>query len=295
MNSTVSDMFGTISDVLMCKHKEMRRRGGKPMMDAVFEIDRDSENLLLCAARENNTFGLHFHSGIEVVYVLEGEIEVTVNGISKELGSGCAAVASSYDIHGYHTQRSSRIIVLVIPIDLVDSFNAPLQPMAFKSPFLGACEKSRELGDAARRLQSYTGLHDSMIAKGYVSVILGILADTLGLTERKAEPNSAVLVRDILLYLEQSYLRDITVGDLARKYGYNKDYLSRIFNARLGCGFQYYLNMRRARHARLLIDTTGLSLEEVMFRSGFHNRKTFSRAFQGCFHLTPLQYKKQTG
>lgn len=264
-------------------------------MNAVFDIARDHENFIECMDLTDNAFGHHFHSNLEIALVLEGEIEITINGLTRVLTKGCVSAANSYDIHCYYTRSHSRIRLLIIPIELVRQMGNRLQTMTFASPFLNPCEKTGELQQAMAALLAYGRVKDCLTASGYVFVVLGILADQLSLSPRRAETGSTVLMQEMLAYLEQNYLTDISLVDLARRYGYHKNYLSRVFNARLGCGFRYYINTRRAQYAARLMQTTDLSLEEIAFRSGFHNLRTFNRAFQSCFQQTARQYRKAAG
>lgn len=262
-------------------------------MEAYFEAFRETNDIIYCGKLGDNNFGAHFQTDIEVCCVVDGCNNVTINGETRTLTKGSFAVANSYDLHSYATQGPSMIYVLIIPSDYLDSYRTLLHGMTFAQPFVENSTRSDELLRALEYTSAYHGWREAPIAKGYMHVVLGILIEQCGLVKRASKSGATALIRNILLDLEENYLSRISIGDLAKKYGYNKNYLSRIFNERLGCGFNFYLNLRRARHAANLIHTTDLSLEEVAFNSGFHNLKTFACAFSACYQTTPCKYRKQ--
>lgn len=50
-------------------------------MQGIYEHERDSDKLPSCWRVSNDVCLSHFHSSIEFVYVIEGELKVTLNGI----------------------------------------------------------------------------------------------------------------------------------------------------------------------------------------------------------------------
>lgn len=262
-------------------------------MDAFFELSRDYDNMFYCLPFCDNMIDPHFHSNLEIAYVEEGEIEITVSGESRLLTPGCASLAGSFDVHAYRTPSHSQITVLLIPMDMTSQFRHRLQTRRLRSAFLTDPEVGREVGHAVQRLYGYNATHNSMTATGYIYTILGLFADTVGLVRREQTEDSASLVRQVLVYLEQHYLEPLTIEEVAKQHGYNRYYFSRLFNTRIGCGFNQHLNNLRARHAARLIRTTNASLEDICFQSGFGSIRTFTRAFQSFYQVTPAAYKRQ--
>lgn len=262
-------------------------------MDAYFELSRDYDNLFYCLPWLDNAVDPHFHSNLEIVYVHEGEIEITINNETKLLTPGCTSLANSFDVHSHHTPRHSRVTVLLIPMDMTSQFRHLLQTRQFRSAFLTDPEAGQEVGHAIERLRLYNATSNSMAAVGYIYTILGLFADYVGMVRREQTEDSATLVRQVLVYLEQHYLEPLTIEEVAKQHGYNRYYFSRLFNARIGCGFNQHLNNLRARHAARLIRTTDSSLEDICFQSGFGSVRTFTRAFQSFYQLTPAAYKRQ--
>ncbi len=261
-------------------------------MQAFFELARDENTAFCCEKSTNNECQPHFHSNIEIAFVIKGGFEATISGQTALLRPGDLSVASSYEVHHYRTPKESEIVLLIIPTNLVSRFNLLAQHSVFKTPFLIGSRRSDAIYEAIRRLEEFNGTNDSIIVKGYLYAILGYLIEQLGLRDYSGSASDLGPVRDILMYIEEHYLEPLTVTQLAAHFGYNKYYFSRLFNRTLGCGFNHYVNTIRARHAASLIHNSDLSITEIGFASGFNNARTFARAFQTLYGVTALEYKK---
>jgi AraC family transcriptional regulator of adaptative response / DNA-3-methyladenine glycosylase II len=77
------------------------------------------------------------------------------------------------------------------------------------------------------------------------------------------------------------------VPGLAARLGYSERQLHRLLAAELGVGALALARAQRAQTARLLIETTRLSMAEVAFASGFASIRQFNDTVQAVFATTP--------
>ena len=259
-------------------------------MSAFFEISRESDSAIHVFKAIDNFCEPHFHSNIELSYVVSGKINITINGHTKALTEGCVSIANSYDIHSYQSIGSSEIIVMIIPIELVNIYNVITQSKVFSTSFIKACENTKQTYSILEQLLNLTDYGNELISKGSAYYILGLIYNCVELIDKPA-PSSTDLARKILVYLQQNYQNVLTIETLAKHFGYNKDYFSKFFNSYLGCGFSSYMNALRSRHAAELISNGKLDLTEIAFISGFGNYRTFNRAFNQAYGMTPSEYR----
>lgn len=260
-------------------------------MDAVFEMGRDQNFELFQRIAVDDHYDPHFHSNIEIVYVLEGEMEITIGNDRRTLGKGSLAISDSYHIHAYRTPAHSRVRLLIIPLELVGSFSRMSEGLTFATPFLIGGDADQKIYRAMTELETVDPR--SLAAKGYIYVILGTLAERLTLVPRAKNSGDIGPIRNILLYLEHHFREPIQIGDLAKQFGYNKDYLSRLWVSTLGCGFKQYLGVLRARYAANMIGNSDERISDIAFASGFNSQRTFNRAFRDLYGMTPAEYKKR--
>lgn len=260
-------------------------------MRPFYESYREQDDRIFYLSYENDSCDAHFHSNIEILYVVKGEISITINGQNMTLTEGGVSIASSYDIHSYKTTKYSKTIVIIIPVEIVGSFMKMMRAKSFASPFMESRKQSKEIHYALNKLSKIGSFYEPHIEKGYAYVVLGILSKCIGMTEKPVS-SSVDLARKILLYLQQNYTENVTIEGLSKLFGYNKDYLSRFFNSYLSCGFNSYLNGLRARHAAVLLTENDMELSDIAFKSGFSNYRTFNRAFKEVYNTTPSEFIK---
>ena len=142
-------------------------------MPTSFEWLRDEDRQFHCQRRKNNYCQEHFHSNIEIVYVFDGEMDVTINGETRRLGRGCSAIAGSFDTHLYHTPEFSDTAFLIIPLDMAPYYVKAVGSKRFASPFLPAGPHSAEMEHTIGQLRFHDLTCGNMIAMGYIHVLLG--------------------------------------------------------------------------------------------------------------------------
>jgi AraC family transcriptional regulator, regulatory protein of adaptative response / DNA-3-methyladenine glycosylase II len=77
------------------------------------------------------------------------------------------------------------------------------------------------------------------------------------------------------------------VGGLARRLGYSERHLNRLLTDEVGAGPLAVARARRAQTARILIETTALSLTDVAFAAGFGSVRQFNDTVRDVFDATP--------
>jgi AraC family transcriptional regulator of adaptative response / DNA-3-methyladenine glycosylase II len=81
------------------------------------------------------------------------------------------------------------------------------------------------------------------------------------------------------------------VAGLARRMGYTPRHLNRLLLAELGAGPLALARARRAQTARILIETTPLSLTDVAFAAGFASVRQFNDTVREVYAATPSQLR----
>ncbi len=261
-------------------------------MKAYFEVGREKNNEIYVSHSINNITFPHFHSNIEIVYVTDGEITITINGHTAVLKKGDLSAAINYDIHAYSTEKFSNVIVLVAPCEIVNSFVLMSSGKTFASPFLIDSSCRKEILRCLKMMMSDPKKDNLLKMKGYLYTILSLLTENLGFVESKSQ-NANYLPKEILFYLQEHFHQKITLDTISEKFGYNKYYFSKFFNTYFGCGFNEYINTLRVRHAAVLLAQGTQSIMDTALDSGFENQRTFNRAFISNFGVTPSQYRKE--
>lgn len=261
-------------------------------MEAYFEVTRDLDKNFNFIINKDIDLAPHFHSNIEIIYVVSGCINVSVRGLQQTLTEGDIAIASGFEQHSFSTVVHSELHVWIFPTEMVPAFKAQIADKMFKTPFLIKCPRTDELLYNLNKLRNYVDAKNSLTATGYMYVILGILQEELGFIRRDSSRQSDLLIQKILMYTEEHFRENLSMSDMSKQFGYNPDYLSRIINSHIHLGFSRYINLLRARYAKNLIENSEMNLDEICFDAGFGCMKSFRRAFIDHYNQTPREYQK---
>ena len=135
-------------------------------------------------------------------------------------------------------------------------------------------------------------LEQYAIAGGKASELFSVLQEAIQ-NENPATEEGQVVISQILEYIDQNYRRDLRITELAEKYYMNASYLSTLIRKRTGKTYSMIVTEKRiACASRLLRDTT-LSVQEVAYRSGYHEYSHFNRLFKSITGKTPAQYRAE--
>jgi len=85
------------------------------------------------------------------------------------------------------------------------------------------------------------------------------------------------------------------VEGLARRLGYEQRQVRRLVTAELGAGPLAIARAQRAQTARILVETTALSLSEIAFAAGFASIRQFNATIREVFAVTPTQLREARG
>jgi len=264
--------------------------GGKNMQE-FYETCRDDFKYPSFWRDCNITCAPHFHSSIELIYITEGSLKAVVNGEPHIVEQNQILISSSYTAHYYSQEKQSHSILLIVPLDFIPSYGTVLSKKVFCDCICRDQTVNREVLHGLEQLLSLKECSESTanIIKGYIYVIIGLIVNSVGLTDSGEQDNS--LLQDILKYLQNNYLTAVSLDILSRDFGYSKYRFSHIFSTCFGCSLTEYVNTLRARHAANLLTETETPLIDVAMNSGFESMRTFYRAFKLCFGVTPSQYR----
>ncbi|WP_440897561.1 AraC family transcriptional regulator [Amphibacillus sp. Q70] len=92
-------------------------------------------------------------------------------------------------------------------------------------------------------------------------------------------------------YITQNFQDPITLDILAKVSNINKYYLAHLFKKEVGMTPIRYLNEVRVKEAKVLLETTDLTIGEIANIAGFSSQSFFTQAFKREADLTPSQFR----
>ena len=90
--------------------------------------------------------------------------------------------------------------------------------------------------------------------------------------------------------IKYEYMKELTVGGLAKSFGFERSYLYRLFKSRYGKSVKEYLTEVRMLHAKSLLES-GHSVSVTAALVGYGDEFNFSKAYKNYFGSSPGKSK----
>lgn len=100
------------------------------------------------------------------------------------------------------------------------------------------------------------------------------------------------VIHQVLNIIHANFNKELQLSDLADELHYNAAYLGQLFNKEVGQTFNGYILDQRLKEAEKLLQTSGLSIDEISNTIGFQTPAYFIRVFKKNYRITPLKYRK---
>lgn len=238
------------------------------------------------------SFPKHMHTGLELFYVVDGEVLVTIADISRCLTSGCIAVAFPNQIHSYQTENNHNSSILILcPAAVGGDYMPELLKFHPVMPFLDAADVHADVVYALKALLC-TPADNYPVIKAYIQLILARLLPEL-LLEKNHTSNPLSLTERIISYMSDFFTEPVSLNILAKHFGISKYTVSRIFNEKLHTSFHDYLNMLRVDYAKILLHGSDKDILSISMMCGYDSLRTFNRAFMKICGCQPREYRKK--
>lgn len=245
----------------------------------------------------------HWHNHMEVIYILDGYLEVDINNSKYLIKEDQFIVISPRDIHltahkGYNTS-----ILLQIPYEFLENNIEDIQRIHFEcNPYINDSKYNTYKNDVKCLLKSFAEIYKDK-PLGYKFKINSLINDLLFILVNKFSTSLPKLNMQkttryldrldlIIKYIEKHYNECITLADISAQTGLSIEYFSRFFKKYMGTTFLKYLNSIRLDHFYNDLTNTDYSVTELIENNGFTNYKMFMKLFKDTYGHTPSDIRR---
>jgi len=100
-----------------------------------------------------------------------------------------------------------------------------------------------------------------------------------------------IRVQMVISYLNNNLHQESCLNSLAASLNISPSRLRHLFKKEMRVSFFAYLKLLRMQRAKELIETTFLSIKEIMFVVGISDESHFVRDFKRSYGLPPIKYR----
>jgi AraC-like DNA-binding protein len=263
------------------------------------------------AISENLEFPPHWHEEIEVIYSLEGEMQVGLNNEIYTIQPRDIFLIGGGDVHHFISGRKgSRCVIIQFGLAFFDSFSNVISDRRFVRPMLGyskklGTEEQTNIHQAMERqilaiMDEYQEKKDGyqMALKARIYDLVVILLRQVPMEPYQPREKSRQISRlkrleKVFGYVEENYYRNIGLEEIARVANYSPYHFTRFFKESTGINFNDYLNSFRIKKVERLLLDMDLTITEVAYKAGFNSIKTFNRVFKKLKGCSPSEYRNR--
>lgn len=234
-------------------------------------------------------FPPHLHRFLELTYVMEGELEITINGQAELMRAGDMAFVFPNHPHSYSRRGHNRAAVFIIANGYIPSVVPIIDHNVAKRYVF---TPDRYVTEVLTRCLLQPEQPDAWEIKATVYLLMHAF-----LRENSLEPNhraDADLLQRMLGYVSENFRNNISMAGMAAELGYDRQYLSRKLNEMLRMSFRAYLNLYRIDFATTLLKETEMGITSIALEAGFQNTRSFNRAFLSALGVQPLKYRQKS-
>ncbi len=271
--------------------------------DCVFEPhDLDDFPIRITVATGAQAYIYHWHESIEILYGLEGCTTVGVMDRPYQLRESDILIIGAGENHCLFPSdyRARRLVVMVEPSFLFGQKaflpDRECYQQIEKHSSSWTAEAKETIRDCLSSIcqeyyQQEKGWKESIY--GRLMLMSAVVLRDLPKAEGPKRPQQDDLLRQILSYLSEHYLEQLTLDSCAAALGFNPSYLSSLFKQKTGASFHQYLLNLRLNKAEWLLSHSEKPVATIAEESGFSSDKTFYRVFRGKYGMSPTKFRRE--
>ncbi len=276
-------------------YNEVKQHG---TIDFPFELYR-----LFDSSHPRYEMAMHWHSSIELIYIIEGELSVTLDSRKYVGKSGDVFFVNSESVHGALPKDCVyecivfNLAFLKCGNPYCDGFiDDLLHKSAFVTEHLEHPGAKRLVAELFKIMNEEREGYRFKVLSTVYSLLGEIKENGLYSTETKVisekSQQSVLKLKRTISYIRENFDKEITLSDMARVSGLSTKYFCAFFKQMTEKTPIEYLNMYRVEKAARVLLGTDLSVTDVAYNSGFNDLSYFIKTFKAYKKCTPKAYRK---
>ncbi len=244
----------------------------------------------------------HFHQDIELLFVLEGALEVRIGEQVISMKEEDLFVVNANKKHSLKGTEDILFARLFITYQLVSDIFESMNIIFWCDSTRSDNQRYDELRAAMKELLNhYLSTRGGVSNFGHIALCYRVM-DLLSVHFLVKSGDKEKLddfdkfedrISQINNYIRANYAQPISMKELSEKLYLSNGYLSRFFKKNYGMSFAEYLTNIRLFHAVDDLLYTNIPITKIAFENGFGSMAMFNKAFKSVYGETPSAFRKR--
>ncbi len=254
---------------------------------------------------ESTNLTHHFHNDYELLYVVDGEADLTVDKKKYRLKKGSLVFLSRYEEHLVDNKTSGyKCYFVLFNNEKIDEI---VGDQILTSIFKNRTESFSHVLDMSADENEMVELFEKIYAEYranvlYSSMLLSLYLKQCLILVRRRHPDAFQEIRTkmdeeigkIQEYIDINCGEEIKITEIAKSFYVSPQYLSKAFKRRTGYSPKQYLLKIRISKAKSMLINSGMSNQEIAYRVGFGDENNFIRIFKKYENVSPKKYRSNS-
>lgn len=250
----------------------------------------------------------HIHNFIEISYVYSGKFRQVIDGREVTLKKGEICLIDTDVPHSIAPTGADDIIINILMTKkyfrdklLLNSFskgiitdfilNVISETASHRQYIIFKNKEFYEIHSVICEILKETffpGIGSREAVSHYLNILFIKLVRDFDYETNGQTSRQDTQILEILKYLETN-IENISLSALAERFHYSPNYLSTLLKKKTGKSYSEITLEKRLEHARTLLNTTDMRINEAAVKCGFNNPTFFYKKYKEKFHQLPSQ------
>lgn len=257
----------------------------------------------------------HWHEEIELIYISEGQVYITCESDSIIANPGDIIFINQSKKHFLSPSSKNGFIcdsIIFHPCFILGFGNLQLEQKYISPVTQNSSMKALHIAKDEHVLYSQIISHiqtvialnnkqDSgyeLLTKSELLIIWKYLFDFISTQDNQSFMKLSVQdehrVKQAILFIQEHYMEQITLDDIANSIMVSKSECCRCFKRTLNITpFEYLMQYRISESTKRMYKKPSESISEVAGSVGFNNTSYFNKIFKKIMHCTPTSYRNK--
>lgn len=242
---------------------------------------------------------LQWHREPEIVYVIEGKSECSLNGDTMQVEQGDFILFNSEDVHLARPAGDAgcRLLCINFSFEYIRMFCKSIDSL-----FFDVNEDAQAKAEITGILRSLSQIDNNsdyapLIQIAYINKLYYLLL-TKCVRFRRGGGDATAAKRDFsyaktaIAYINENFKHEISLDEISGVVNLSPSYFSKYFKSVTQVSFSEYLANLRLEHAIRDMIQYNATVSAASLQNGFANVKSFITQCKKVYGCTPAQYKK---
>lgn len=241
----------------------------------------------------------HWHHSIEILFVLSGEMDVTIENETSHLKEDDLIVINPNCIHETHGSDCILIVLQMklsmFHLDWLNADNFFFDCNSAHSEDKSAFHPLKKIIARMIHINSMPDQQNLLINYSYAFSLIHELCFFSSKPEEKKNSRSKKnmeRLNSIVSYLEEHYAENLSLTSVAEQEYLTPTYLSHFFQDNMGISFSNYLTKIRLEHSLKDLLYNDYTMDQIAENNGFPNARSYAKLFSKEYKMLPSVYRK---